>query len=260
MRVTGRGESGGRGEQVELRPAADRFHTEGDGLTSRHSFSFGAHYDPANVGFGALLVSNEERVGPGRGFDLHPHANAEIVTWVLSGALLHTDSRGEQGLVYPGLAQRMSAGRGIDHAERNDAYRTDGGYRIDPERVIEPVHFVQMWLRPDEPDATPSYQQDEVGPVDLAAGWVPVASGSHPDAAVTIGSRASTLWITVLIAGESRTVPDAALAHVFVARGKVRAENVGPLGPGDALRLRRSTALRLTAVSAAEVLVWELAP
>ncbi len=160
----------------------------------------------------------------------------------------------------PGWRSGCAAGRGIDHAERNDAYRTDGGYRIDPEQVTEPVHFVQMWLRPDEPDATPSYQQDEVRPADLAAGWVPVASGSHPDAAITIGSHASTLWVTVLTAGESRTVPDAALAHVFVARGKIRVENLGTLCAGDALRLRRSTALRLTALSAAEILVWGLAP
>ncbi|MDX6260092.1 MAG: quercetin 2,3-dioxygenase, partial [Kribbellaceae bacterium] len=123
---------------VEIHRADDRFRTQSDWLDSRHSFSFGPYYDPANVGFGLLMVHNDEVVAPGTGFDTHPHQDVEIVTWVLRGALLHQDSEGHSGLIYPGLVQRMSAGTGIQHSERNDAE--------------EPVHYVQMWVRPGEYD------------------------------------------------------------------------------------------------------------
>lgn len=105
----------------EIRRAATRAVTTTPWLTSRHSFSFGDHYDPDNTHFGLLLVNNDDIVSPGTGFDTHPHRDMEIVTWVLAGALAHQDSTGNRGVVYPGLAQRMSAGRGILHSERNDS-------------------------------------------------------------------------------------------------------------------------------------------
>ena len=95
---------------VEIRPAAGRPHTEIDWLDSWHSFSFGRHYDPANTDHGLLLVSNDDRVAAGGGFGTHPHRDMEIVTWVLAGELEHRDTAGNRGLLYPGLAQRMSAG------------------------------------------------------------------------------------------------------------------------------------------------------
>lgn len=244
---------------IQVIRSADRFETRTPWLHSRHSFSFGSHYDPANVGFGALLASNEDVVAAATGFDLHPHANTEIITWVLSGSLVHADSNGEQGVVYPGLAQRLSAGRGIDHAERNDAYRTDGGFRIDPDRVVDPVHFVQMWIRPDEPDLIPSYQQREIDPTALSQDWVPVASGSRPEAAISIASRASTLWAVVFAPGAVRLLPEGRQLHVFVARGEVEMEGVGRLGAGDTVRISGSTGQRVVALGSAELLVWEVA-
>ena len=138
---------------IDVRRSAERFTTETDWLTSRHSFSFGPHYDPSNVGFAVLVAHNEDVVAPGRGYDTHPHADQEIVTWVLDGSLVHEDSHGHSGVVRPGLAQLMSAGRGVLHSERNDAPDTD-----------RPTRFVQMWLRPDEAGLDPSYAQQEVGP------------------------------------------------------------------------------------------------
>ena len=157
------------------------------------------------------------------------------------------------GLTYPGLVQRMSAGSGIVHAERNDAYR------IDPTRPAEPAHFIQMWIRPDEPGAPPSYQQRELALGDLASEWVPIASGQHLDSVVSLGSASSTLWVTVLPTGISRRLPDGDLLHVYLARGVVDVETIGWLEPGDSLRLSGSTQLRLSAHAEAEVLVWEMA-
>jgi quercetin 2,3-dioxygenase len=226
--------------------------TKTDWSETHYSFSFGEHYDPGNVSFGRLLVNNDDVVRAGAGYADHPHQDAEIVTWVLDGSLVHEDSYGNSGLIYPGLAQRMSAGSGIVHAERNDAYR------IDPTRPAGPVHFIQMWIRPDESGGVPSYQQRELVPADLAGGWVPIASGRHPDAVVRIGSSGATLWISVLPAGASRTLPDGDLRHVYLARGAVEVETIGRLESGDALRLSGSGQLRLFAHTEAEVLVWQM--
>jgi redox-sensitive bicupin YhaK (pirin superfamily) len=244
---------------IEIRRADGRFETRTDWLRSRSSFSFGPHYDPDNVGFGALVVHNHELVRPGAGFDTHPHADAEIVTWVLSGALVHQDSRGNSGIVHPGLAQRMSAGSGILHAERNDAYRTADGWRVDPDQVIEPADYVQMWILPDTPGLEPSYAQRELDRGDLAAGWLPVASGSRSDAAIMINSTGSTLWVTIMKSGERRTLPARqARLHLYLARGAVSVEEIGDLGEGDAVRLTGAEPLAIAAHDEAELLVWEL--
>jgi hypothetical protein len=142
---------------LEVRRAADRFVTETAGIVSRHSFSFGAHYDPGNVGHALLVAHNDDVVAPGAGYDTHPHRDLEILTWVLDGGLRHEDSRGETGLVVPGLVQRLSAGDGVLHSERNDA------------ATGASVRFVQMWLRPDEPGGEPSYAQHDAGP-ELSSG------------------------------------------------------------------------------------------
>jgi redox-sensitive bicupin YhaK (pirin superfamily) len=237
---------------LQLRRASERFRTAGGGIDTRHVFSFGAHYDPDRVGHGPLMVLNDERLLAGRGFDDHPHADAEILTWVLSGSLVHADSRGHTGVVLPGLAQRMSAGSGIVHAERNDAFRSD------PSRPAEPAHFVQMWLRPDVAGSLPSYAQRELDLAELGRGWRPVASGSDPDAAVTLGCAGATLWVTVLGAGVRRELPTGPLAHLYVARGELDVERVGRLVAGDALELTGEAALAVTGRAEAEVLLWTM--
>jgi quercetin 2,3-dioxygenase len=95
------------------------------GWIPKHSFSFGHHYDRTNTHHGLLLVSNDDKVAAGTGFDTHPHRDMEIVTWVLNGSLVHKDSEGNSGILYPNLAQRMSAGTGILHSEKNDSWTID---------------------------------------------------------------------------------------------------------------------------------------
>lgn len=231
---------------VEIHPADDRFRTQSDWLDSRHSFSFGPYYDPANVGFGLLMVHNDEVVAPGTGFDTHPHQDVEIVTWVLRGALLHQDSEGHSGIIYPGLVQRMSAGSGIQHSERNDAE--------------EPVHYVQMWVRPGELDLTPSYQQAEV---DLATGeLVPIASGLPKHAgttAITINQNRAGLSAARLAPGQSIQLPQAPHVHIFVALGNVNLEDAGELHTADAARITPADGQHLTAgPNGAELLLWEM--
>ena len=242
--------------QVDVRRAAERFASRIDWLDSKHSFSFGSHYDPKNTHHGVLLVNNDDVVAPGTGFETHPHRDMEIVTWVLRGELVHQDSQGHNGVIYPGLAQRMSAGTGILHSEKNDAWRLTGG-----DEHSDPVHFVQMWVVPDETGISPGYEQLEIDDELLRGGLVPVASGmpQHDGAAaIRIKNRYAALHAARLSAGESVTLPDAPYVHLFVPRGQVELEGAGALEEGDAVRLTGVGGQRLTARDGAEILVWEM--
>ncbi|HEX3610970.1 MAG TPA: pirin family protein [Sporichthyaceae bacterium] len=237
---------------VDIRRADSRAATDIGWLDSKHSFAFGGHWDPDNTHHGLLLVNNDDKVAAGTGFETHPHRDMEIVTWVLGGSLVHQDSEGNSGVLYPGLAQRMSAGTGILHSEKNDSWRIGG------ERHDDPVHFVQMWVVPDERGIVPGYEQSEIDAAVLASGLVPVASGNpEHDAAIRIRNRYATLWAARLAPGEAVDVPDAPFVHLFVPRGTVDLDGAGPLAQGDAARLAGRGG-RLTATTDAEVLVWEM--
>jgi hypothetical protein len=236
---------------IEHVRARDRLHTEIDWLDSWHSFSFGGHHDPANTHHGLLLVNNDDRVVAGGGFGTHGHRDMEIVTWVLDGALRHRDSTGTDDVIAPGLAQRMSAGAGIQHSEMNAS-------------ATEPVHFVQMWVPPDRGGVAPGYEQRDVGDRLAAGGLFPLASGGRAaDAAITIHQADATLWVARLGAGETATVPDAPFVHVFVARGSATFAGAGSsealaVAEGDALRLTSAGAGSLAAgPDGAEALIWE---
>jgi redox-sensitive bicupin YhaK (pirin superfamily) len=229
---------------LDLRPADSRFHTRIDWLDSWHSFSFGGHYDPANVGHGLLLVSNDDRVAPASGFGTHAHQDMEIVTWVLSGRLSHRDSEGNEGELYPGLAQRMSAGTGIRHSEMNPS----------PD---EPVHFVQMWVLPDTQGIAPGYEQRDLNDALDRGGLHPIASGQGHQGAVAIHQRDAVLWGGRLRPDETVQVPGGAHVHVFLALGSASLEGAGPLVAGDAVRLTSAGTPELTAgEQGAEVLIW----
>jgi redox-sensitive bicupin YhaK (pirin superfamily) len=241
---------------VDVRRAADRAATKISWLDSKHSFSFGSSYDPANTHHGLLLVNNDDRVDPGTGFDTHPHRDMEIVTWVLRGSLVHQDSTGHSGVIYPGLAQRMSAGRGILHSEKNDSWTLTGG-----DTHAEPVHFVQMWVVPDESGLTPGYQQLEIDDELLRGGLVTVASGmpEHAnDTAISIQNRYAALKVARLQAGDSIQLPEAPYLHLFLPRGTVTLEGAGPIREGDAVRFTASGGQRVVASEPSELLVWEM--
>ena len=241
---------------LDVRRAGERPATNISWLDSKHSFSFGGHYDPKNTHFGLLLVNNDDRVLAGTGFETHPHRDMEIVTWVLEGSLVHQDSEGNSGVLYPGLAQRMSAGTGILHSEKNDSWRMAGGPAHD-----DPVHFVQMWVPPDEGGIDPGYEQLEIGDELDRGALVTVASGMDRHArasAIRIKNRYAALHVARLDAGGSVTVPAAPFDHLFVARGAVDLEGAGRLDAGDAVRITGGAGQRITAVEPSEVLIWEM--
>ena len=211
----------------ELRRADQRYLTVGEGTSTRHSFSYGAHYDPDNVGFGALVAINTESVAPGAGYDEHRHTDVEIVTWVLTGALEHRDSTGAGGVIHPGTAQRLSAGEGAEHAERNAS-------------ATEPLVFVQTMLR-SRHEASAEYASVEV----------PGGPGRHDGVTVHADAR-----FEVVRPGTPVDVEVASKVLVHVTRGSVsvdgdvltEGDEVRCAGPGDRLRL----------VGDGEALVWYL--
>jgi redox-sensitive bicupin YhaK (pirin superfamily) len=233
---------------IDIRKGGERFRTRTDWLDSRHSFSFGNQYDSDNVGHGLLIVNNDDIVLPGTGFMTHPHQDMEILTWVLEGELEHKDSEGNRGIIYPGLAQRMSAGRGIWHSE------------INPSK-IKPVRFIQMWVLPDTERIDPGYEQLDVTPQLEKGGIVPIASGKGNHAAIFIRQKGATLWGGKLKPGEESKIPEAPFVHLYVTNGALELENSGLLQAGDAVRLISAGSLQISAdpKTGADVLIWESA-
>ncbi len=230
---------------VDIRRACDRGASTTEWLDSRHSFSFAGYYDPSNTHHGLLLVNNDDVVAPGAGFDTHPHRDMEIITWVLQGSLEHRDSMGNAGVIYPGLAQRMSAGTGVLHSEKNGS-------------PTERVHFVQMWVVPDEPGIEPAYQQADVDEAALAGRLTTIVSGMDDDAAISIHNKNAALRGGRLSPGDTVALPEAPFLHLFVARGAVTLEGAGSLGEGDAARFTATGGHGVTAVEQSEILVWEM--
>ncbi|MFE0251115.1 pirin family protein [Streptomyces sp. NPDC059010] len=199
------------------------------GIESRHAFSFGPHYDPDNLRFGAMIACNEEWLAPGAGFDEHPHSHTEIVTWVVEGELTHRDSTGHETRVGPGDVQRLSSAGGVRHVERNDAGT--------------PLTFIQTWLAPLTPGGDPAYE---------------IVHGIADSTPYAVPEAGAMLHVRRLTAGERTAVPDGAFLYVHVVRGEVLLEGE-ELGAGDAARITDAKDVEAVGLSAAELLVWEMA-
>lgn len=240
---------------VDVRRAGDRFCTLSAGSRSRHCFSFGPHYDPANTGFGPLVACNDELLEPGGGYDPHRHADVEIVTWVVSGSLTHVDSVSGRRVIGPAEVQRLSAGSGVVHSEKAEL-PSDGGLA-----GLEPTRFIQMWLTPDEPGGEPAYDQRLIEPEDLTSGYCVVASG-RPEhrggAAVPVARAGAALLARRLVEDQSAPLPDADLLHLFVVSGAVELDTGATLVEGDSARMRSVAQVAVECRSPAEILVWQL--
>lgn len=129
---------------IRVRRGEDRGRFDLGWLDTQHTFSFGDYYDPEQMGFRSLRVINEDVIGPGTGFPMHPHRDMEIISYVRRGALAHEDSMGNGSVIRAGDFQMMSAGRGVRHSEANPS-------------ESEPVHLFQIWITPSERLAEPRY-------------------------------------------------------------------------------------------------------
>jgi quercetin 2,3-dioxygenase len=222
-----------------LYPGSQRRRTHEAGRDTWHSFSFGAHYEPGNLAFGPLVAHNDERLEAHSGYADHTHRDVELVTYVLSGALVHRDDAGAVAVLTAGTAQVVSAGSGIRHAEVAED---------------EPTRFIQAWLVPDAPGTPPA--RSVLRRAELPTGrWTPLAGGSE----MPLRCRGASLAVARLAAGEPLTTLPADRVHLFVTAGAVACDAVPEeLGDGDAVRLIRAPVARLTARDPAVVLAWSL--
>lgn len=225
------------GMSVEILRGVTRFTSRGEGRMTRHAYSFGEHYDPRRTGFGPIRCHDDHVLRAGTGFDTHRHADLEIVTWVVSGALAHRDSLGTDTVLHAGDSALLSAGTGVEHSEL-----AVGG--------AGPTRFVQVWLSPDEPQSSPSYARGEAVPRD-AAGLV--------DTGLRPGVAGARFLVARLGAGEGVLLPAAPRLHCFVARGALlRSSLAEPLEAGDAFCFEGEPDHEVTAAVDSELLVWLL--
>ncbi|QDT95915.1 pirin family protein [Gimesia aquarii] len=230
---------------ITIRKAHDRGHADHGWLNSYHTFSFASYYDPDHMGFRSLRVMNEDRVAPGQGFGTHAHENMEIISYVLAGALEHKDSMGNGAILQPGEFQRISAGTGIEHSEFNPS-------------VEKPVHFYQIWLIPSQTDLSPSYEQKQFPDHQLNNQFCLVASPTGEKSSLTIHADAR-VYLSKLTAGEILTMPLAEERHnwIQVLRGAIELNGI-VLDTSDAAALSEEPTLAITAISNAEIMIFDL--
>ena len=231
---------------LTLRRSNDRGHAQHGWLDSRHTFSFADYHDPAHMGFRALRVINEDRVDPAMGFGTHPHRDMEILSYVLEGGLAHKDSLGTGSIIRPGDVQRMSAGTGVTHSEFNAS-------------STEPVHFLQIWLLPEQRGLEPSYEQKHFA-VDQRRGRLQlVASRDGREGSLTVHQDVA-VYDALLSAKERAELSLGKGRHAWVqvARGSVKL-NGETLVAGDGAALSAEPGLALEGLEEAEVLVFDLA-
>ncbi len=230
---------------IEVRHASERGRAEHGWLSSRHTFSFASYYDPKQIGFSDLLVINDDRVAPGRGFGKHPHRDMEIFSYVLEGALEHKDSMGNGSVIVPGDVQLMSAGTGVTHSEYNPS-------------ASERVHFLQIWIAPSVMGATPRYQQKHIPAADKRGTLRLVLS---PDGAGdSLALRQDARVYAGLLDGDERArveLQPGRYAYVHVARGSVAVNGVR-LNEGDGARVRNERELAFSNAQDAEIIVFDL--
>jgi redox-sensitive bicupin YhaK (pirin superfamily) len=234
------------GVMITVRRSSERGHAEHGWLDSRHTFSFADYYDPAHMGFRALRVINEDRVAAGQGFGKHSHRDMEIISYVLEGGLEHKDSMGTGEVIRPGDVQRMSAGTGVTHSEFNASKR-------------EPVHFLQIWIQPNQRGGAPGYEQKTFSAKDKAGRLRLVASPDGQDGSVTVRADAR-LFAGVFGPGQAAEHPLAPGRHawVHVVRGKASV-NGTELAAGDAVALSEERTVRMEGIDDGELLVFDLA-
>jgi redox-sensitive bicupin YhaK (pirin superfamily) len=230
---------------IEVRRAAERGHAQHGWLESAHSFSFAAYHDPRHMGFRSLRVINEDRVEPGKGFDTHSHSDMEIISYVLEGALEHADSMQNGSVIRPGDVQLMRAGTGVTHSEYNHSHK-------------EQVHFLQIWILPDELGLEPAYEQRHF-PIESRRNQLRLAaSRDGRDDSIRIHQDAD-LYLAILDAQASvrHPLPDERYAWIQMARGAATV-NGQALGAGDGAAVHRESTIELVSDEGAELLLFDL--
>jgi redox-sensitive bicupin YhaK (pirin superfamily) len=230
---------------LQIRKGSDRGHANHGWLDSQHTFSFGHYFDPEHTGFGPLLVINEDRVQPARGFGTHSHRDMEIISYVLDGALEHKDSMGTGSVLHYGDVQRMSAGTGVQHSEFNHS-------------TSEPLHFLQIWIEPNVKSIPASYEEKHFPPESKQGRLRLVASSDGRDGSVLIHQDAA-IYASILNDADQleHRLAQGRTAYVHVIRGRLTVNGTA-LSAGDALKITNESLVMLSQAEAAEILLFDL--
>jgi len=230
---------------ISIRQAKERGHFDHGWLNTYHTFSFDQYYDPRYMGFRTLRVINEDFVAPGRGFPKHGHRDMEIITYILEGALKHEDSMGNGSVIRPGDVQRMTAGTGVRHSEKNAS---------DAERV----HLLQIWILPNAEDLKPGYEQKAFSEEERRGQLRLIASGDGRNGSVQLNQDVS-LFASILDADQEveRTMDPARYAWIQVARGSIDV-NGDKAEQGDGVVVVGESELKIRAEAPAEILLFDL--
>jgi hypothetical protein len=232
-------------ETIRVIRSDERHHFQNDWLSARWHFSFDHYYDPSNMGFGPLRVFNDDVVQPDSGFGMHGHREMEIVTYVIEGELEHQDSTGGQGLIRAGEVQRMTAGTGIRHSERNPSDE-------------KPVHLLQVWIEPALSGLDPAYEQKRFTADERAGRLLAVASGSDVKSALRINQDA-TIYIATIRPEDNiaHKLGPHRRAYLFVIDGELQLDGQR-LERGDQARIEGVSELNLTSPTSAEIFLIDL--
>lgn len=229
---------------LQVRKSEERGVANFGWLDSRHSFSFGHYYDPKHVGFGPLLVINEDKVSPGQGFGTHGHKDMEIISYVLSGALEHKDSMGNGSVLHYGDVQRMTAGTGVRHSEYNHSDR-------------EGVHFLQIWIQPSQGGIEPGYEEKHFTPESKTGVLRLVASPDGREGSVLVHQDAYIYASILNEGGVEHKLAAGRQAYVHVIRGSLTVNGVALKG-GDAAKITGEEKVVLSGAANVEVLLFDL--
>lgn len=216
-------------------------------LQSKHSFSFADYWDPKHVGFSDLLVINDDTIAPSKGFATHPHRNMEIISYVLEGALEHKDSMNSGSVIIPGDIQLMSAGHGITHSEFNHS-------------TTDRVHFLQIWVVPNQINTASSYQQIHISPEDKRGKLHLIIAPQGSEKTLSI-KQDIRIYAGQFNGQETTefTIPDNRYIYIHVARGQLNI-NGQHFNSGDAARIRHAKKLTISQGENAELLIFDMRP
>ena len=231
---------------IQIRKSKDRGHANHGWLDSYHTFSFAEYFDASQMGWRALRVINDDTVAPAGGFAPHGHRDMEIISYVLDGALAHQDSMGSSATIRPGDVQVMSAGTGIRHSEFNASHD-------------HPVHFLQIWITPDQTDTTPAYQEKFFHEHEKRGQLRLVVSPDGEGGSLRINQDAR-LYAGLLDGPETVThsIPEGRYGYIHVARGSLNVNGIA-LATGDGARVAQEDTLTFSKGENAEFIYFDLA-
>ncbi|HNY38959.1 MAG TPA: pirin family protein [Bryobacteraceae bacterium] len=230
---------------IKVRRAEDRGRSKWSWLDSRHTFSFNRYYDPEQMGFRTLRVINDDFIGGGGKFGMHPHENMEILTWVLNGSVVHEDSTGAKGETRAGEIQRMTAGTGVFHSEANGSETDD-------------MRLLQIWIEPERMGLQPGYEQIRFGEGELENQLRLVASRDGRDGSAVINQDATVLAGRLDAGARVKYQAEPGRGAWVQVAGGVVTLNGERLADGDGAAVEGEAELRIEGVERGEVLVFDL--